>query len=816
MSFAYRGRILRGVNTDIRDAIRSLSAQPGFSLVVVLTLALAIGVNSTIFSLVNGVLLRPLDYAAPGRLVVLWESNPQAGQRQSETSAATYVDWRTHTRAFSSIGAFRYRGFTLTGAGEPERIASVETSPALFRVLGVSPVLGRAFSDDEEQPGHEKLAILSFGAWQRRFGGRPDVAGQTLQLDGQTFEVVGVMPTAFQFPPGDRDVEVWSPLTLDARTLETRPHRLYRAIGRLAPGVTVAQAQSEMDTIALEVARRHPDTNAGWGVQLVPAHDQVVGDIGRTLWVLLGAVVLVLLIACANISNLLLARSARASRDFSIRAALGAGRRALLRRSLVETGVLAASGALVGLGLAWAGVRVLRRMIPMTVPRADQIGLDLPVLAFTAVIAVASGLLAGLVPAWRAMRPNLRDVLQETGRGATTSRRARRLADVMVGSEVALALMLLVGAGLLIRSFVNLTSVGPGFRTSGVVSMEIVLPETRYGSSASKRQFYSDLVERVRAQPGMSHAGAVSALPLSPLGTQFDVPFTIDGLAETSPSERPRAAYRAVLADYFSTMAIRLVKGRLFDRFDGRDNGPRVAIINETVAKRYFAGVDPLNRLVKVPMAGDLTIVGVIGDVKHDGLQLAAKPEVFVPYYQLALAEMQLVVESGDDTAAVVSRVKRVLGGLDPALPIAKVSRIEDLLSASVAQPRFNMALLVGLACCAALLAAVGVYGVVTYSVTRRTSEIGLRTALGAGGRDTFRLVVIAALRVVLAGVLLGLVGAGLLGKGLNSLLFGVLPLDLMTFAAASVAIVVISVLSASLPAARAARIDPVSALRQE
>jgi putative ABC transport system permease protein len=804
------------VRSDIREALRSFRAEPGFSLVVVLTLALAIGINTAIFSVLNGVLLRPLDYADPGRLVVLWESNAAAGQPQSETSGATYLDWRARSRAFTSLGAFRYRGFTLRTGAESEHIASVEASPALFRVLGVPPLAGRVFTDDEEQPGHEKLAVLSYGAWQRRFGGRPEAVGKTLDLDGQTFEVVGVMPKTFQFPAGDPEVEVWSPLTLDLRALQTRPHRMYKTIGRLAPGATLAQAQGEMDAIARGVAREHPDTNTGWGVRLVPAHDQVVGEIGGTLWLLFGAVVLVLLIACANIANLLLARSARAAKDFSIRAALGAGRWVLVRRSLVESGVLAASGAAAGLGLAWAGVRVLRRLIPPTVPRADQIGLDLPVLAFTAAIAIASGLIFGLVPAWRAMRPTLTDVLQESGRGMTASRRARRLSDVMVVAEVALALVLLVGAGLLIRSFVNLTSVSPGFRTSRVVSLEIVLPAARYATSAAKKEFYTALVDGVRALPGVRHAGAVSALPLSPLGTQFDISFTIDGLSATSPSERPRAAYRAVMAGYFEAMGIPLVKGRIFDTFDGRENGPRVAIINETVAKRYFAGVDPLNKRVKMPMAGDLTIVGVAGDVKHDGLQLAAKPEVFVPYYQLALSEMQIVVESDDDATVVASGVKRALGRLDPALPIAKVSRIEDLVSASIAQPRFNMALLIGLAFCAALLAAVGVYGVVSYSVTRRTSEIGLRMALGAGAGDAFRLVVGGAARVVLVGVALGVAGAAALGKAFDSLLFGVLPFDAVTFTASALALVVVGLLAASVPAARAARIDPAGALRQE
>jgi putative ABC transport system permease protein len=400
-------------------------------------------------------------------------------------------------------------------------------------------------------------------------------------------------------------------------------------------------------------------------------------------------------------------------------------------------------------------------------------------------------------------------------RGSTASRATRRLSDVMVVAEVALALTLLVGAGLLIRSFVRLASVDPGYRTSGIVAAHVVLPRARYAPPAAKRRFIDDLVARVKQLPGVDRASAVSALPMSPLGVQFDLPFTIDGLEATSPSERPRARYRAVMPDYFQTMGIHVKRGRLFDAFDGRDDGPKVAIVNESVVRRYFTGVDPLDKLVRMPMAGDLRIVGVVSDIRHDGLQASAEAEVFVPYFQFPLSEMQIVMSTGLDAAAVAKGVKAELAALDPALPIVKVSAIEDLVSASIAQPRFNMTLLASLALCAALLAAVGVYGVVTYSVARRTAEIGVRMALGADAERTFRLVVFGALKVVLIGVVLGLGGAVAAGRTLEHLLFGVPPLDLLSFAAGSVAILATGLVAASLPAVRAARIDPVRALRQ-
>jgi putative ABC transport system permease protein len=804
------------VKQDIREAARFLAANPGFAAIVVLTLGLAIGVNTTIFSVVHGVLLRPLAYAEPDRLAGLWESNAAQGLERSEVSAATYIDWRERTRAFERIGLFRYRGFTLTGDGQAERVSSVDVSPALLQLLGVPPLHGRLFTDEDERPGHQRQVVLSYGTWMRRFGGDPGAVGRTLQLDEAAHTIVAVMPRDFRLPATDPDVEMWSPLSLDLGALASRPHRMFHAIGRLAPGATLEQARADMVAVAAGIASENPDTQQGWGVTIVPAHEQVVGDIGATLWVLFGAVVLVLVIACANIANLLLARSARASRDFAVRAAFGAGRWALVRRSLVESAMLTLTGGAAGLLLAWWGIRALRPLIPATVPRVEGIGLDVPVLAFTAAATVASGILFGLVPAWRAMRPNVMDVLQEGGRGSTPSRAARRLSDAMVVAEVALALMLLVSAGLLARSFVRLTAIEPGYRTSGIVATHVVLPRARYQPPAAKRQFIDDLVARVQRLPGVTRASAVSVLPMSPVGVEFDLPFTIDGLEATSPSERPMARYRAVMPDYFRTMGIELRRGRSFDTFDGRENGAKVAIVNESVVRRYFGSVDPIDKLVRMPMAGDLHIVGVVADIRHDGLEATAEAEVFVPYAQFPLSEMQIVMATEIDAGTIARAVKAEMAALDPQLPIARVSAIEDLVSASIAQRRFNMTLLAALALCAALLAAVGVYGVVTYSVTRRTPEIGVRMALGADGGRTFRLVVFGALKVVLIGVVLGLAGAVAAGRSLQHLLFGVPPFDVATFLVSGLAIVAAGACAAAVPALRAARVDPVSALRQD
>jgi len=570
--------------THLKQTLRSLALRPGFTALVVGTLAVAIGANSAIFSVLNGVVLKPLPYAEPQELLMVWESNPSQGLEQSATSAATFVDWRERSDAFESMAAYRYRGYTLTLDGVPRRVASVEASPALFDLLGVRPALGRTFTAEEEARGNERLVILSHGAWENRFGADPSVLGSAIPLDGEPHTVVGVMPRGFTFPPGDTDVEVWSPLTLDLENLLSRPHRMYNILGRLSDGVTEERARTEMEAIAGELARQYPESNEGWSVTLVPARDQLLGDTAATVWVLFGAVSLVLLIGCVNVANLLLVRSAERGKRAAVASALGASPAHLIRDSLLEGLVLGAGGGLAGLALAWAGASALRGVLPDGFPRVEEIGIDPTVVAFTAGVALLSSLFFSVAPAVRTARTDVASVLQDTSRGSSLGRRSRRLANLMVASEVALALVLMVGAGLLLRSYVRLTAVDPGFRTTDVVALAIELPPARYGSPAQQQTFFAELMAGLRNLPGVDEVGAVSYLPMSPIGVEFDMPFSVEGLEATSPSQRPTAEYRGVFPAYFEAMGIRLVEGRLLDRLDGTDER-KVVLINETVAR---------------------------------------------------------------------------------------------------------------------------------------------------------------------------------------------------------------------------------------
>jgi putative ABC transport system permease protein len=803
---------------DLKEGLRSVASNPGPAAVVIATLALAIGANTSLFSVLNGVLLRPLGYPDPEELVILWGENRERNIEGAQLSTADFVDIRERARSFDgSIAAYRYLGFTLTGIDRPERLTTVQVAVGLFQLLGVDAELGRTFVEADETPGNERLIILSNAFWVRYFGSDPAIIDSTVLLDGEPATVIGVMPEGFTFPAEDPGVEVWSPLTLSEAARMERAHRMFSAIGRLAPGTTLAAARQELDAIAAQIAVENPETNGGWGLALVAAHEELIGDLGSTLWVLFGAVTLVLLIGCANVANVLIARSSEVAKDYVIRSALGAGKLSLMRRSLAESLVLAAAGGFAGLLLALWGSSFLRSVIPHTIPRADQIGIDANVLAFTVVVTLASGILFGLLPALRVTTYNLAESLQSGTRGSSTGRRARVLTDAMIVLEVALALMLLTGAGLMMRGFSRLSDVDPGFRKDGVVSVMLALPASRSmgGGFENNRQFFTELVDRVKSIPGVESAGAVTRLPMSGLGIEFEMPFSVVALEAESPTERPRADYRGVIPEYLSAMGIPLIEGRLFDDHDGQE-GREVTLINRAVAERYFPDRNPIGQVLRMPMAGDLEIVGIVGDVRHGGLQSEIRPEIYVPFRQMALGEMHIVVHSTEDPARIAAAVGEQITAMDPDLAPTEVATISDLLYESIAQPRFYTALLAGLAICAALLAAVGIYGVVAYSVVQRSGEIGIRMALGADAAATIRLVVGQAMAAVTVGVVIGWVGALGMARLIEGVLYGIEATDPLTYVVVGLLVIGLGTIAAAIPARRATRVDPVDALRQE
>jgi putative ABC transport system permease protein len=800
---------------DVREAVGALRRAPAFTLVVVLTIALAVGAGTALYSMVSGILLRPLPYHEPSRLVQVWESNPAQAQEESPTSLATYVDWRERSRSLESIGAYELRSVTLTGEGDPARVTSAAATPDLFRALGVAPLRGRGLVSGDEVPGSENRAVLSHAGWAGRFGSDPEIVGRSIVLDGQGYEVLGVMPPGFVFPPGSPDVEIWTPLTISLEELPSRPHRSYEAVARMAPGVSLDQARGEMAQIGEGIARENPDSNEGWTVRVVPLHEQLVGSTRSTLWVLFGAVMLVFLIGCVNVSNLLAVRGLESSRAFAVRAALGAGRLDLMRRSVAESVVFAALGGALGLGVASVGVRILVSVTPASVPRVHEVTLDWGVVGFALALTGFAAIFAGLVPAMRAATPQLSELLQDGSRSGSGGRTARRMGGILVAGEVALVLVLVVGAGLMLRSFARLTSVDPGFETQGILSVAVSLPPSRYGGFDRQAQFYSALAERVASLPGVESSGGVSALPLSEVGSEFKMPFTVEGLEATSPTERPQGDYRAVMPGYFATLGIPVLEGRAFDAVDGTD-GREVTIVNRSLADRYFPARSAVGQVLTMPMAGSLEVVGVVDDVRHGGFASEPQPELFVPAAQLPLAEMHVVVRASSVDDGLIRGIREAILSLDPELPPTQIATMDQLVSRSVAEPRFNLVLLSGLALVALVLAAVGVFGVVSYSVARRTGEIGLRMALGAEPAAAMRLVLAQTLRIVSLGAVLGLAGAAFLSRFLDSLLFGVTPQDPATYVGGAVLGIAIGLLASLPPAIRASRMDPVEALRTD
>jgi len=800
---------------DLRFVLRTLRGSPGFTLVVMATLGLGIGINTAIFSLVNGVLLRPLPYTNPEGVMTVWEANPQLDIPQDRVAAGTYRDWTERSESFAALGAYSFLTFILGGSAEPEQISGAAISPSVFDVVGVQPVLGRSFREEEATPGNDFVVILSHGLWTQRFGADPEVLGRAIVLDDQPFTVVGVMPPGFEFPPDADAVQLWRPLAINARLFDVRAMRVYNVVGRLASGVSVDEARSEMAAISRGIAEENPESNRGWGSNVTPALEQVVGDFTTLVTVLAGAAALVLLIGCLNIANLILARASVSQREFAIRATLGAGRGRLLRRSLVESFTLVILGGGFGLLLGLLGVTFFKRVLPPDLPRIDEIGIDATVLAFAAAASVFAGVFFGLYPALRAMRPRLVEVLQDSGRGGSGGRTARRLLNGMVSVQVALALVLLLSAGVMIRSFSSLLDVEPGFRTEDVMVAVLSLPSNDFRDRGSQVQFWNELVDRVSLLPGVQAAGASSALPMSPMGAEFDLPISILGREAASSAERPRAQYRSVLPGYFETMGVPLIRGRLIDRFD-REEGRPVMVLNESAERLLFPGEDPIGRILGVPMAGQIEIIGVVGDVLHNGLDAPPSPELFVAYQNFPLRDMHLVVHSQGDEAELAQAIRAEIATLAPALPVTRVATMAEFVSDSLAQPRFNMALLLSFALCALVLATVGIYGVISYSVVQRTGEIGIRMALGSDAPRTFRLVVGQTLGYVLVGGVLGVLGAFFASRLIRSLLYEVSPLDPSTLAGVVLLLVAAAAGAASIPAQRATRIDPITALRRE
>jgi putative ABC transport system permease protein len=800
---------------DLRHAFRALRRSPGFSVVTVLTLAVGIGVTTTMFSVIDAVLLEPLAFANPGGVMTVWESNPGIGVEQEQVSAGTFVDWRSRTRRFTDLAAYQNDGYVLTGRGEPTQLTGATVTPSLFTILGVPTVLGRTFNDEEGEPGAERVVVLSHGFWQRRFGGEPDVLGTALTLDAEPYTVVGVMPPSFRFPP-DQNLDLWIPLAVPERLIPVRAMRVYNVVGRLESNADPALAQAELAALAREIAAEYPQSNSGWTAAVTPALDQILGDTGTLLLLLTGAAAFVLLIGCANVANLLLARAMRQQGEYAIRATLGARPGHLMRRSLAESLVLVAAGGIVGVLAAVWGVSVLRAVLPADVPRVENIAVDGSVLLFAIGLSLMAGLAFGLAPALQVIRPRLAVLLQGSVTGGVGSRFHRALLGGLVSTEVALALMLLVGSAALVRSLNRLLDVDPGFRTADVVSVALELPETQYRERPRQQQFYNELVDRVAELPGVTEAGAVSALPMSALGTEFDLPFEIPGRDAPTPGERPRAEYRAVIPGYFTTLGIPLRRGRLLDRFD-RNEGRPVMVINESMERTFFSDVDAIGQHLGVPMAGSIEIVGVVGDVKHAGLGEDARPEMFVSYQNFPLREMHVVARTDpESTGTTIRAIREVVRSLDPQLPVAGSAPVADLVSESLTGARFNTVLLAIFSACALLLAAVGIYGIVSYSVEQRTGEIGMRMALGAGPGDTMRLVLRQALGFVAVGSVVGVAGAVVISRWLQGMLFEVSALSPLVVVGVIVFLFGVSIVATGVPTRRAMRIDPVIALRTD
>ncbi len=816
------GGVIETFLQDVRYALRMLAKRPGFTAVAALTLALGVGANTAIFSVVEAVLLRALPYRHAGRLVVVWEHYRPEGGKPNTVNPANFLDWRDQAKSFDQMAAFYDLRANLTGVGEPEEVPLQAATPNFFTLLGAGAAVGRTFTPEDAKGEPAQVAVLSHGLWQRRFGRSSGVIGRVVKLNGNDYTVIGVMPPGFKWfikesSRNGRPPELWVPREFSEQHRDRNASgRFMQAVGRLAPGVSRQRAQAEMDTIAARLEEQHASHNKGWGVTLVPLRDQLAGELKPAILVLLGAVGFVLLIACVNVANLLLARAAGRHKEIAIRSAMGAGRRRIVRQLLTESLLLALLGGALGLLLSRWCVEALIALSPTSLIGVGEVGLNLPVLAFTLAVSLLTGVAFGLVPALEVSRVDFGESLKETSRGNAGSPRGRRLRDALVVAEVGLALVLLVGAGLMMRSFLRLQAVHPGFDAANLLTLRVLLPPVKYPDDAKVVDFYRQAVAGFKSLPGVRSASAVSALPFADPGAATD--FTIEGRPAPAPGETLYTDVRVVDEAYFRTMNIPVVAGRTFLVQEAVEDR-KVAVVNEEMVRRFFPGENPVGKRISVGMWDEphpTEIIGVVGDARYSKLESELRPMVYFTPPQLVYRSMTLILRTGGDPEGLVAAARREILAIDKDQPVADVRTMESWLAESVARTRFGTLLLGAFAGLALILAAAGIYGVMSYSVAQRRNEIGVRMALGSQARDVLRLVLGQGLALVLVGVACGVLGALALTRVMASLLYGVSATDPLTFAALALLLTVISMLACYLPARRAARVDPLTALRYD
>jgi predicted permease len=803
---------------DIRYGIRTLLKRPGPTLVALVTLALGIGVNTAIFSAVDSVLLRPLPLKDPERVVSIWEQGLKVGINQNEVAPANFFDLRNQNQVFEGIGAHGPQDINLTSDAEPERLNGELVTANVFAILGVEPALGRTFLQDEDRPGQHRVVVLSDGLWQRRFNRDSSILNRNITLNGESFTVVGVMPRGFFFPA--RETELWVPWAMEPEQASGRGDHYLRLVARLRPGTTIERANADVQSIAQRLSTEYPKTNEGLGFIVNSLHQDYVGDLRLPILILFAAVGLVLLIACANVANLLLAQATSRRREIAIRIALGARRWSIVRQLLVESLLLAATGGLLGVLAAVWGVEALAKFLPESLSKLENVSIDARVLLFTLGVSLLTALVFGGVPALLAARTKPGEILSDVARdtaGGTSGRHVRRL---LVVSEVALAVVLLVGAGLLIRTFQFLRQVETGFTTENLLTMRVVLPMPKYAKPEVRRAFYDEVLHRVREIPGIESAGVITFLPLSFNGMNFS--FSVEGHASPGDMKLPFALYRVVSPDYFRAMGITLQRGRFFDSRDSAESPP-VILVNRRFAEEFWPGEDPTGKRLKIGPVDSpnpwLTVVGVVGDVRQAGLYGEVRRDLYAPYAQDRrgfIAPRDLVLRTKGDATSVAGAVRQAVWSVDKDQPISNVRTMDQVFAAAISRERFQ-ALLLGLfAALALVLACVGLYGVISYAVAQRTHEIGVRMALGAKPGDVLRLVIRQGMVLTFAGLVVGIAVGVVATRVLSEMLYGVTATDPVTFIGVPVLLLVVAFLACYIPARRATRIDPLVALRYE